>query len=124
MVGSGPDYSARIKALRARLGLTQVALADLLGVSFVSVNRWENGQTRPTGLARRRILELEEPRPRQLREGREAYRAEPDELVLSPAELRALAERLLATNPDAVCHVQLELRPWSAGPDADAREPL
>jgi transcriptional regulator with XRE-family HTH domain len=117
MVGSGADYSARIKALRVRLGLTQMALADLLGVSFVSVNRWENRQTRPTGLAWRRILELEEPRPRMLRERRSAYSAEPDELVLSPAELRELAERLLATSPEAVCHVRVEHRPRSPEPD-------
>ena len=34
--------------------------AELVGVSFASVNRWENGQACPNNLAWRRILELEE----------------------------------------------------------------
>jgi DNA-binding XRE family transcriptional regulator len=39
----------RIKALRERLELTQEILARILGVSFATVNRWENGKTVPTG---------------------------------------------------------------------------
>ncbi|MBM3313795.1 helix-turn-helix domain-containing protein, partial [candidate division WOR-3 bacterium] len=38
----------RILRLRKRLGLTQVAFAELLGVSFVTVNRWENGKSEPS----------------------------------------------------------------------------
>jgi transcriptional regulator with XRE-family HTH domain len=38
-----------IKALRERLHLTQEAFARILGVSFATVNRWENGKTAPTG---------------------------------------------------------------------------
>ena len=37
------DYAARVKQYRARLGLTQVELSARLGVSFATVNRWENG---------------------------------------------------------------------------------
>jgi transcriptional regulator with XRE-family HTH domain len=37
--------------LRQRLGLTQQAFASLLGLSFVSVNKWENGGSSPTGLS-------------------------------------------------------------------------
>ena len=44
------DYSDRIKRIRGRLGLTQQALADSLGVSFSTVNRWENSQTKPSRL--------------------------------------------------------------------------
>lgn len=40
-----------IRSLRERLGLTQAELAARLGVSFASVNRWENGQSRPSGMA-------------------------------------------------------------------------
>lgn len=54
------DYPARIKHLRGRLGLTQVELAGRLGVSFVTVNRWENGQTRPSPLAWSQILKFDE----------------------------------------------------------------
>src|SRR3954453_15530395 len=42
------DYSDRIKRARGRLALTQQALADRLGISFATVNRWENAQTKPS----------------------------------------------------------------------------
>jgi len=41
--------SGRLTANRRRLGLTQEQMARLLGVSFVSVNRWEGGHSSPTG---------------------------------------------------------------------------
>jgi DNA-binding transcriptional regulator YiaG len=53
------DYSARIKVIRQKLGLTQTRMAELMGVSFASVNRWENGQARPSALAWRRIERIE-----------------------------------------------------------------
>jgi putative transcriptional regulator len=34
----------RLRRLRLRLGLSQEALAQLLGVSFATVNRWECGR--------------------------------------------------------------------------------
>ncbi len=55
---SGEDYPAQIKRLRARLGLTQVALAEKLGVSFPTINRWENGKSRPSQLSWSQILKL------------------------------------------------------------------
>jgi superfamily II DNA or RNA helicase/DNA-binding XRE family transcriptional regulator len=54
----GQDYAVQIKRLRARLGLTQAALAERLGVSFPTINRWEKGKTRPSQLAWSRILKL------------------------------------------------------------------
>jgi putative transcriptional regulator len=47
-----------IKALREKFGLTQEEFARRLGVSFASVNRWENGQTKPSKLAWRQIKQL------------------------------------------------------------------
>ena len=38
--------------------LTQTELADLIGVDYVTVNRWENGKTRPSQLARRHLNRL------------------------------------------------------------------
>ena len=53
------DYPERVKSVRDLKGLTQAQLAELIGVSFASVNRWENGQSRPNSLSWRRILEIE-----------------------------------------------------------------
>lgn len=36
-----------IKGIRARLGYSQQELASALGVSFATVNRWENGKAKP-----------------------------------------------------------------------------
>lgn len=53
------DYPERVRRVRSRLGVTQAQLAATLGVSAVSVNRWENGQSKPTALAWRQLLEAE-----------------------------------------------------------------
>ena len=42
--------SEEIKALRNRLGFTQEQLARDLCVSFATINRWENGRSRPKGI--------------------------------------------------------------------------
>ena len=54
-----PDSSSRIKQLRQRSGLTQLRLANLMGVSFASINRWENGQSKPNALAWKKITQAE-----------------------------------------------------------------
>jgi superfamily II DNA or RNA helicase/DNA-binding XRE family transcriptional regulator len=48
----------RIKRLRTALGLSQEKLAERLGVTFATVNRWENGVARPSRLSRLRLAEL------------------------------------------------------------------
>src|SRR6516164_4960122 len=48
-----------IKALRSRLGITQSRLAELMGVSFVTVSRWENGASVPSPSALATILKAE-----------------------------------------------------------------
>lgn len=52
------DYQKAVKDLRDKLIMTQVGFAKMLGVSFTSINRWENGQNRPTTTARKQIVEL------------------------------------------------------------------
>lgn len=42
--------------MRESLGLSQQALADELGASFTSVNRWENEQQRPSPLALKALI--------------------------------------------------------------------
>jgi DNA-binding transcriptional regulator YiaG len=44
--------------LRARLHLTPEAMAKTLGVSFVAVNRWENGWIAPSELALRQLRRI------------------------------------------------------------------
>ena len=51
-------YAQKIKELREVLLITQQELADLIGVSIVTVNRWENGKYEPTMKIKRKIMEL------------------------------------------------------------------
>ena len=50
--------SPTLQAIRARLDLTQEQLAERLGVSFATVNRWEGGVTTPQRAARTAIAAL------------------------------------------------------------------
>jgi putative transcriptional regulator len=59
-----------IKSLRKSLGLTQEQLADRLGVSFTSINRWENSQTKPSKLAKRQIEMLYNEQVKKVQKGR------------------------------------------------------
>lgn len=51
-------YPEAILELRAKLNLSQTELANLLGVSFTSVNRWEKGHNEPTVLAKVKLKKL------------------------------------------------------------------
>ena len=50
--------SEQIKAIRTKLRMSQEAFALTLGVSFATVNRWENGHNSPTRLARKALYDL------------------------------------------------------------------
>ncbi|MCC7275542.1 MAG: N-6 DNA methylase [Alphaproteobacteria bacterium] len=50
--------AASLRAIRARLDLTQEQLAERLGVSFATVNRWEGGSNMPQKAARAMIAAL------------------------------------------------------------------
>ena len=52
------SYSDNIKKLRETLILSQKEFADLIGVSYVTVCRWETGKFDPTIKMRRKIVEL------------------------------------------------------------------
>ena len=53
-MGTKP-FAERVKAVRKALNLSQEDLAHILGISFASVNRWENGKTNPSKLAKRQF---------------------------------------------------------------------
>jgi DNA-binding transcriptional regulator YiaG len=55
MVAKGKDYAALVRKVRGELGLSQEDFAHELGVSFATINRWENGQVKPSRLARVQI---------------------------------------------------------------------
>lgn len=47
-----------IYAIRETLGISQEELAGLLGISFATVNRWENGRSKPNKMAQLRLYDL------------------------------------------------------------------
>ncbi|MBF0342295.1 MAG: helix-turn-helix transcriptional regulator [Magnetococcales bacterium] len=49
------DFAVLVKAVRHQLKISQEDLANALGVSFATVNRWENAKTTPSRLARRQF---------------------------------------------------------------------
>jgi transcriptional regulator with XRE-family HTH domain len=59
-MGTSTDFAALVRNLRDHLGLTQEQFAQQLGVSFSTVNVWENGKRAPLPFLRRRLLEMAE----------------------------------------------------------------
>lgn len=47
-----------VRELRDRTGLTQEKFAARLGVTFPTINRWENGRAKPSPLAMKQIEDL------------------------------------------------------------------
>lgn len=47
-----------IKIIRTKLNLNQEQLATLMGVSPVTVNRWENGKSNPSFMAQKQLYEI------------------------------------------------------------------
>lgn len=76
----------RLVTIRTRLGLSQERMASVLGVSFVSVNRWENGHSTPM----RAVLDLYDALEAALRAGRQ-----PAEIVRAAGQERPLFLRRL-----------------------------
>ena len=52
------DYADGILQLMAKLNLSQEELAKILGVSYISVNRWENDKYAPTKLVKVKLNQL------------------------------------------------------------------
>lgn len=45
------EFAQKVKEVRKELGLTQEQLAREIGVTFSTINRWENRKTKPNNLA-------------------------------------------------------------------------
>ena len=54
------DIPALIRELRQRLDLTQEQVAQRVGVTYSTVNHWENGKRVPLPLLVKRLVELKE----------------------------------------------------------------
>jgi putative transcriptional regulator len=57
-ITESPESALLVRETRKCLGLTQVQFAQVLGVSFQSVNRWENGRTKPLPIVFKHIEEI------------------------------------------------------------------
>jgi len=55
MAKAPENFAVMVKEVRQQLGLSQEELAHELGVSFSTINRWENSKTVPFKLARRQF---------------------------------------------------------------------
>jgi putative transcriptional regulator len=53
-----PKVGNFVRELRILAGLTQEQFATTLGVTYSTINRWENGHTRPMPLAMQKIEEI------------------------------------------------------------------
>ncbi|WP_246892513.1 N-6 DNA methylase [Achromobacter xylosoxidans] len=58
MTNTARDFAATLRAIRTELNLTQEQLAERLGVSFATVNRWEGGNSKPQRAAQEAIAAL------------------------------------------------------------------
>jgi putative transcriptional regulator len=55
MIRQPENFPEQVRDVRRQLQLSQEELAHALGVSFATVNRWENGKTTPSKLAQRQF---------------------------------------------------------------------
>lgn len=55
METEGRSLSALVKEIRRQLSLSREDLARQLGVSYATVNRWENGLSKPSKLAKAQL---------------------------------------------------------------------
>jgi len=53
-----PDIPALIRELRQQLNLTQEQFAQKVGVTYSTVNHWENGKRTPQPYLVQRLVEL------------------------------------------------------------------
>ncbi len=65
--GTGDEFTnERIRKLRMELNMTQESFAHEIGVTFATVNRWENGRTTPNKVAQK-VLRLMEKKLRKMK---------------------------------------------------------
>jgi len=58
MLNCEEEISLKVREIRLEMGLTQEQFAAKLGVSFPTVNRWENQKAKPSPLAYQKLQKL------------------------------------------------------------------
>lgn len=58
LVVNQPAIGKLVRELRQEIGLTQEQFAAKLGVTYPTINRWENGRSTPSPLAFQKIEEM------------------------------------------------------------------
>ncbi len=96
------DYAGRIQRLRVAHGLTQSRLAELLGVSFVTVNRWENAQSRPSPKNWKQIARAEKSGLDALYNKQDAATSVAEETWTYPAPISETPAIDFSADPDIV----------------------
>ena len=97
-----PDLPTRVRHLRRNLDLTQAHFAARLGVSVITIHRWETGQSHPRRLALTRLAELEDEHARDAARRRELTRhgTPPSTLTMHSATHTAATPPILDFNGD------------------------
>jgi DNA-binding transcriptional regulator YiaG len=68
-----PEVGGLIRELRLHTGLTQEQFAASLGVTYGTINRWENGRYKPSPIAMKLIQQKLEEMGEQGKELRQKY---------------------------------------------------
>ncbi len=55
-----PDVPELVRSLRKSLGMTQEQFAKEVGVTFSTVNQWENGRRQPQPFLLNRLVEMKQ----------------------------------------------------------------
>jgi transcriptional regulator with XRE-family HTH domain len=58
LVTTQPEIGKLVRSLRLETGLTQEKFAAQLGVTFPTINRWENNRAKPSPLAVEKIEKM------------------------------------------------------------------
>lgn len=90
LVINQPHIGKLIRELRLRIALTQEQFAAHLGVTYSSMNRWENGRSRPSPLAMQKIEAMLEQMGDHGRHLLEQYLAEPTQLHSRQADVASV----------------------------------
>ncbi len=80
----------RIKELREKNGILQKELADMMGVNYVSVSKWENGKASPSEENLQKLAEYLGCEPEEILSGLDNKKEPQNSMELTAAEKRLI----------------------------------